>query len=120
MMDIISHIGTISGIDDAIYDNTDTGTAQKILSLARYLLATNGQSLPGITTCHGLLLRVLKSCLELVQCARCIRLQAIAFRYLRVIDRNQITARLVALLITELCSDAADTMVTASCMFRRL
>ena len=50
MMDIISHIGTISGIDDAIYDNTDTGTAQKILSLARYLLATNGQSLPGITT----------------------------------------------------------------------
>src|SRR5574344_887070 len=50
MMDIISHLGTISGIDDAIYDNTDTGTAQKILSLARYLLATNGQSLPGITT----------------------------------------------------------------------
>ena len=31
------------------YDNTDSGTAQKILSLARYLLATNGQPLPGIT-----------------------------------------------------------------------
>lgn len=50
MMDIIDHIGTVSGIDDAIYSSTDQGTAQKILSLARYLLATNGQSLPGITT----------------------------------------------------------------------
>ena len=50
MMDIIDHVGKISGIDDAIYAATDQGTAQKILSLARYLLATNGQSLPGITT----------------------------------------------------------------------
>ena len=50
MMDIIDHIGKVSGIDDAIYAATDRGTAQKILSLARYLLATNGQSLPGITT----------------------------------------------------------------------
>lgn len=50
MMDIISHIGSVSGIDDAVYASTDTGTAQKILSLARYLLATNGQSLPGIQT----------------------------------------------------------------------
>ena len=50
MMDIIDHIGKVSGIDDVIYANTDLGTAQKILSLARYLLATNGQSLPGITT----------------------------------------------------------------------
>ncbi len=50
MMDIIDHIGTVSGIDDAIYSSADQGTAQKILSLARYLLATNGQSLPGITT----------------------------------------------------------------------
>ena len=49
MMDIIDHIGKISGIDDAVYNNTDLGTAQKILSLARYLLATNGQTLPGIT-----------------------------------------------------------------------
>ena len=49
MMDIIDHIGKTSGIDAAVYDNTDTGTAQKILSLARYLLATNGQTLPGIT-----------------------------------------------------------------------
>lgn len=48
MMDIIDHIGSVSGIDDAVYASTDVGTAQKIISLARYLLATNGQSLPGI------------------------------------------------------------------------
>ena len=50
MMDIIDHIGRISGIDDSVYASTDIGTAQKIISLARYLLATNGQSLPGIQT----------------------------------------------------------------------
>lgn len=50
MMDIIDHIGKVSGIDDAVYSSTDIGTAQKIISLARYLLATNGQSLPGIQT----------------------------------------------------------------------
>ncbi len=50
MMDIIEHIGSISGIDAAIYASTDIGTAQKIISLARYLLATNGQTLPGIQT----------------------------------------------------------------------
>lgn len=50
MMDIIDHVGVVSGIDDAIYSSTDIGTAQKIISLARYLLATNGQSLPGILT----------------------------------------------------------------------
>ena len=50
MMDIIDHIGAESGIDKALYQCTDTGTAQKIISLARYLLATNGQSLPGILT----------------------------------------------------------------------
>ena len=48
MMDIIGHIGSVSGIDDAVYASADIGTAQKIISLARYLLATNGQSLPGI------------------------------------------------------------------------
>ena len=48
MMDIIDHIGSESGIDDAVYASTDIGTAQKIISLARYLLAANGQSLPGI------------------------------------------------------------------------
>ena len=50
MMEIIGHIGAVSGIDGSIYGNTDLGTAQKIISVARYLLATNGQSLPGILT----------------------------------------------------------------------
>ena len=50
MMELIDHIGSTSGIDEGIYSNTDVGTAQKIISLARYLLATNGQSLPGILT----------------------------------------------------------------------
>jgi hypothetical protein len=50
MMNIIDHIGVSSGIDGALYANTDTGTAQKIISVARYLLAANGQSLPGILT----------------------------------------------------------------------
>ena len=50
MMNIIDHIGKTSGIDDALYASTDVGTAQKIISVARYLLATNGQSLPGIAT----------------------------------------------------------------------
>ena len=50
MMDIIEHIGSVSGIDAAVYASTDTGRAQKIISLARYLLATNGQTLPGIQT----------------------------------------------------------------------
>lgn len=50
MMNIIDHIGKVSGIDDGIYANTDTATAQKIISLTRYLLATNGQTLPGIQT----------------------------------------------------------------------
>lgn len=50
MMSIIDHIGKTSGIDDALYASTDLGTAQKIISLARYLLATDGQSLPGIST----------------------------------------------------------------------
>lgn len=48
MMDIIRHIGSTSGIDNAIYSSIDLATTQKIISLARYLLATNGQSLLGI------------------------------------------------------------------------
>ena len=50
MMEIIDHIGIASDIDNGVYANTDIGTAQKIISIARYLLATNGQSLPGILT----------------------------------------------------------------------
>ena len=33
-----------SGIDNAIYSSIDLATTQKIISLARYLLATNGHS----------------------------------------------------------------------------
>jgi len=50
MMGILEHIGTTSGIDASLYLSTDTGTADKIISIARYLVATNGQSLPGILT----------------------------------------------------------------------
>jgi len=50
MMDIIDHVGAVSGIDSGIYKNTDLGTAQKLISIARYFLATNGQSLPSILT----------------------------------------------------------------------
>jgi transposase len=50
MMELVDHIGITSGIDDGIYSNADNGTAQKIISIARYLLVTNGQSLPGILT----------------------------------------------------------------------
>ena len=50
MMDIVNHIGTVSGIDAAVYASTDLGTAQKIISIARYLFASNGQTLPGIQT----------------------------------------------------------------------
>lgn len=50
MMDIVDTIGKASGIDDAVYAHTDIGTAQKIISLARYLFCTDGQSLPGIAT----------------------------------------------------------------------
>lgn len=50
MMDILDHIGRVSGIDEALYSSTDTGTAQKIISIARYLVATKGQTLPGIYT----------------------------------------------------------------------
>ena len=50
MMDILDHVGKDSGIDNGIYSGTDIGTAQKIISIARYLLASNGQTLPGILT----------------------------------------------------------------------
>ena len=37
MTDIVDHIGKSSGIDDVIYQSTDdTGTAKKLLSVARY------------------------------------------------------------------------------------
>ena len=49
MMKIIDWLGSVSGIDSDIYRSTDEGTARKILSLARCLLATTWQTLPGIT-----------------------------------------------------------------------
>lgn len=49
-MEILDHVGRESGIDSALYESTDAGTAQKIISIARYLVATNGQTLPGIQT----------------------------------------------------------------------
>ena len=48
MTAILNHIGQVSGIDNALYASTDIGTAQKIISLARYWVATEGASLPGI------------------------------------------------------------------------
>jgi transposase len=50
MMQIIGHIGEASGIDESVYRGTDPGTAQKILSIARFLLATDGHSLPLLST----------------------------------------------------------------------
>jgi transposase len=50
MMQIIDHIGKVSGIDEAIYRGTDLGTAQKIISIARFFLATDGHSLPLLNT----------------------------------------------------------------------
>ena len=50
MMQIIDHIGKVSGIDKGVYDGTDPGTAQKILSIARFFLATDGHSLPLLNT----------------------------------------------------------------------
>lgn len=50
MMTILEQIGKESGIDDALYNSTDIGVAQKIISLARYWIGTNGATLPGIAT----------------------------------------------------------------------
>ena len=50
MMQILDHIGRVSGIDEAIYSGTDPGTAQKILSIARFFMATDGHSLPLLST----------------------------------------------------------------------
>lgn len=50
MMQILEHIGIESGIDSALYAAMDVSIAQKTISLARYFLATNGQTSPGITT----------------------------------------------------------------------
>lgn len=46
MMAILDFVGNESGIDRLLYSCADRGTAQKIISLARYIVATNGQPLP--------------------------------------------------------------------------
>jgi hypothetical protein len=48
-MELLNHIGKISGIDQDLYDITvDNSMAQKILSIARYWIYTGGNTLPGI------------------------------------------------------------------------
>ena len=48
MMDIIDYIGKASGIDEDLKNSTDLPTAQKILSLAQYIVGTDGATFPGI------------------------------------------------------------------------
>lgn len=48
MMDIINHIGKVSGIDEDLYSITDRPTAEKIISVARYIVGTDGQTFPSI------------------------------------------------------------------------
>ena len=50
MTDILNHVGRVSGIDDALLSSTGEGTALKIMSIARFLVATSGDSLPHIET----------------------------------------------------------------------
>ena len=50
MTDILEHVGIASGIDNALLASTDEGTALKIMSIARFLVATSGDSLPHIET----------------------------------------------------------------------
>ena len=50
LTDILNHVGNASGIDDALLASTDDGTALKIMSIARFLVATSGDSLPHIET----------------------------------------------------------------------
>ena len=49
-MDILEHVGKVSGIDHALFSSTDHGTALKIISIARFLVASSGDSLPHIQT----------------------------------------------------------------------
>lgn len=48
MMDIIDLVGRKSGVDEDLRAATDEPTADKILSLARYIVGTGGDSFPGI------------------------------------------------------------------------
>jgi len=48
LTDILEWIGKASGIDEDIYSSFSKGDAEKIISIARYWIATNGNSLPRI------------------------------------------------------------------------
>ena len=48
MMDIIDHMGQASGVDEDMRASTDRPTADKILSMARYIVCTDSHSLAGI------------------------------------------------------------------------
>ena len=48
MMDIIAFAGEQSGIDEDIMNSTDFPTAQKILSMARFMVANQSDSLAGV------------------------------------------------------------------------
>ena len=48
MCDILEFVGSDSGIDEDLRSAADGPTADKLISLARYLVATDGQTFPGI------------------------------------------------------------------------
>ena len=48
MCDILEFIGRVSGIDDDLRKVAGAGTADKIISLARYAAATDGATWPGV------------------------------------------------------------------------
>ena len=50
LCEILDHVGAASGIDQAIKSSTDEPTALKLMSLARFLVATGGDTLPHIET----------------------------------------------------------------------
>ena len=50
LTDILTYVGSASGIDEALLASTDNGTALKVMSIARFLVATSGDSLPHIET----------------------------------------------------------------------
>jgi transposase len=50
LTDLLDHVGSVSGMDDALLSSTDKGTALKMMSIARFLVATGGDSLPHMET----------------------------------------------------------------------
>ena len=48
MCDILEFIGRVSGIDEDLRSVADGPTADKVISMARYLVATDGDTFPGV------------------------------------------------------------------------